>query len=367
MIHLVASVPSAHSWDAVYLAAADSRFGSWRARGVQFERHFDGTHHLDLDLPNHSTLEYLLTRGHWRAAELDASGRERLPRTLHVHSGHRETIHVSGWGRQSVHYHHHVQFPHDLQSRTLTVYTPPGYDLHPQRHYPVLYMHDGQNLFDAHTSFAGVPWRCDELAEEAIRRGEVEPILIVGIANTPDRIREYGPRRCGPARQDDLSRAYGQALVEYVKPFIESQYRVRPEPEFTGIGGSSLGGLISLHLCKWYPNVFGKCLAMSPSLWWQREYFLRNLRVAPRWLKSCKIWLDMGGYEGATRAGMKANLRRVQQLARQLQKQGLIDGQQFRYREDPNGGHNEAAWGHRFPEALQFLFPAHPGQGNTPI
>jgi predicted alpha/beta superfamily hydrolase len=220
----------------------------------------------------------------------------------------------------------------------------------------VFYMHDGQNLFDAHTAFAGNPWYADEVAEREVRAGRVPPLIIVGVSNTPDRLDEYGPRRCGPDRTLDRSRAYGRMLVEEVKPFVDAVYRTRPEPEHTAVGGSSMGGLISLHLCKWYPAVFGKCAALSPSLWWDREYFLQNVAVSPGWLDRCRVWLDVGERESATPAGSAATMGRTRRLARLFARHGLRDGEQFRYVEVPGGEHNEGSWGARFDRVLGFLF-----------
>src|SRR5205814_1751320 len=107
-------------------------------------------------------------------------------------------------------------------------------------------------------------------------------------------LREYGPLRPGRKPTDDLSREYGRFLVEEVKPFIDAEFRTLPDAEHTGIGGSSMGGLIALHLCQWYPNVFRRCAAMSPALWWDREYFLRNVSVSPEWLDHCRVWVDTG-------------------------------------------------------------------------
>jgi|SRR5579883_624149 len=243
-------------------------------------------------------------------------------------------------------------------ARTLSVWLPPGYGLEPNRRYPVFYMHDGQNLFDPHTAFGGVPWGVGDVAEREIQAGHVEPLIIVGVANTPDRLSEYGPLRRGSEHPKDLSHEYGRFLVEEVKPFIDATYRTLPEREHTAIGGSSMGGLISLHLCKWYPDVFGKCAAMSPSLWWDREYFLRTVMVSPDWLRNCRVWLDVGEYEGHTQAASDATIRRTRRLAAFFAKYGLREGEQFRYVEVPGATHHEVAWGGRFDEVLRFLFGA---------
>jgi predicted alpha/beta superfamily hydrolase len=116
-----------------------------------------------------------------------------------------------------------------------------------------------------------------------------------------------------------------------------------------------MGGLISLHLCEWYPAAFGKCAAMSPALWWDREYFLRNASVSPEWVKTCRVWLDAGTREGENEAAMEAMVRRAQRLARHLERRGMGDRLHFEVVE--GGLHNEAAWGGRFGRVLRFLFP----------
>ena len=247
--------------------------------------------------------------------------------------------------------------------RTLAVWVPPGYSSDTARRCPVLYLNDGQNLFDPETAFAGNAWYADDVAEREIRAGRVEPLILVGVANTPDRIPEYGPRRSGRKRTDDLSREYGRFLVEEVKPFIDAEYRTLPDAEHTGIGGSSMGGLIALHLCKWYPHVFGRCAAMSPALWWDREYFLQSVNVSPEWLDRCRVWLDMGTQEGNTEAGMQAMVRRVRRLAQLFTRQGMREGEQFHVEVIRGGLHNEAAWSDRFDRVLRFLFGASRGPG----
>ncbi len=117
----------------------------------------------------------------------------------------------------------------------------------PHRHFPTFYMHDGQNLFDAHTAFGGIPWGIGEVAAREVREDRIEPPIIVGIANSRTAYTNTA-RRDAAFPQSDLSLAYGRLLVEEVKPFIDTTYRTRPEPGHTAVGGSSMGGLISLHL-----------------------------------------------------------------------------------------------------------------------
>jgi predicted alpha/beta superfamily hydrolase len=154
--------------------------------------------------------------------------------------------------------------------RDLIVYLPPGYDDQPGRRFPVLYLHDGQNLFDGATSFIpGMDWHVGQTADQSICSGAVEPLIIVGMYNTKARIREYTPThvpKLGGGRAD----RYAKFLIEEVKPFIEREYRTLAGPEKTGIGGSSLGGLVSLYLGLRIPEAFGKIAALSPSVWWNQ-------------------------------------------------------------------------------------------------
>jgi predicted alpha/beta superfamily hydrolase len=353
MTEFIVHVPDPHNTAPVYLAAGHPDFGHWRAQGQPLQRHHDGTHHLFWNAPPGTHWHGLVTRGHWRNAEVDPDGREPPPHSLILEDGSHFVLRVKRWGHDRVRYHHDFGSELVTHSRTLCVWLPPGYGRTPRR-YPVLLMHDGQNLIDAHTSFAGVPWNCDETAEQAVRANECEPFIIVGVANTIDRIQEYGPGRSGTAPSEGQARDYGRFLVESVLPFIAREYDVKPGPENLGVGGSSMGGLISLHLCQWYPRVFGKCLSMSPALWWQQEYFLRSLRDDSDWLRGSRMWLDMGGREGATEAGMQANVERSRELAKQF---GELGGA-YRYVEDGGGGHDERAWGIRFAEAIRYLFPA---------
>ncbi|MBN9118536.1 MAG: esterase [Planctomycetes bacterium] len=351
MVEIVVRVPENTSpWQQLFLAG-DGPLGDWSAAGAPLAPCDDGAHRAWLDLPPAFVVRFLVTPGRWRGAETDAHGREHPPRSIPPGARHLE-VHVGGWGRNSVRYHPEFTSRFLPHARTISVWLPPGYGSDPDRRYPVFYMHDGQNLFDAHTAFAGNPWLADEVAEREIRAGRVPPLIIVGVANTSSRLDEYGPRRGA----DGPARAYGRFLVEEVKPFIDRTYRTRPEPEHTGVGGSSMGGLISLHLCDWYPNVFRKCAAMSPSLWWDRECLLRTATESLAGLDRCRVWLDVGEYENSSTAGSAMTVRRTRRLARIFERHGLRAGEQFEYVEVPGGTHNEASWGGRFDRVLRFLF-----------
>jgi len=237
--------------------------------------------------------------------------------------------------------------------RDIIVYLPPGYNSEPQLRYPVLYLHDGQNLFDAATAFLGNEWGLDELAEELIRKREIEPLIIVGIYNAGEkRMAEYTHVRDHRGR-GGRARAYAKMVVEELKPFVDSEYRTLPDVSNTGLGGSSLGGLVTLYLGLHYPHLFGKLIVMSPSVWWANAAILRETRKLRR-KSDQKIWLDIGTREGHE---AEACVRNAKALRDALIEKGWQLEHDLRFLEDEGAGHDEKAWGYRMRNALAFLFP----------
>ncbi len=237
--------------------------------------------------------------------------------------------------------------------RDIIVYLPPGYDEQPTRHFPILYMQDGQNLFDPATSFIrGMHWQVRETADRLIHSGAIQPLIIVGIYNIgKGRLREYTPTRMlrlGGGRAD----LYTRMILKELKPFIETQYRVLAGPAHTGIGGSSLGGLFALFAGLHFSDVFGKIAALSPSIWWGHGWIHRyaedgNIAQRPR------IWVDAGTREGSRLIPTVEKFRDV------LLHRGWILGRDLHFEVVEGGEHNEAAWAKRVGPFLQFLFPAH--------
>ncbi|HEX2664706.1 MAG TPA: alpha/beta hydrolase-fold protein [Candidatus Acidoferrum sp.] len=238
--------------------------------------------------------------------------------------------------------------------RDLIVYTPPGYQEQTATRFPVLYLHDGQNLFDGTTSFIpGQDWHVAQTADACINGRVVAPLIIVGMYNTKARVREYTPTKVpklGGGRAD----RYARFLVEEVKPFVEREYRVLPGFRHTGIGGSSLGGLVSLYLGLKHSSIFGKIAALSPSVWWNQLFIHRFVGAMNLALRPC-IWLDIGTREGAR---MVEDVERFRDIL--LQKGWRLE-QDLHYERVEGAEHNEAAWAQRVRPFLQFLYPASPG------
>jgi len=263
-----------------------------------------------------------------------AAGQEPAHPRLHLHRGFTST--------------------HLPESRDLVVYVPPGYDENPQRAYPVLYLQDGQNLFDGSTSFVpGRTWQVREQADAAIEAGEVEPLVIVGIYNTGDRrLAEYSHERDGQMGGGEAAQ-YGRMLTGEMMPWIAARYRVRAEREQTGLGGSSLGGLVTLYLGLRHAEQFGRLAVLSPSVWWNHKSILGYLNErAPEIWERPRVWLDVGDKEG------RQALRDAEQLNRRLQANGWRPGVTLHFERVHGGTHDEASWARRVRPMLRFLFPA---------
>lgn len=229
--------------------------------------------------------------------------------------------------------------------RDLTVYLPPSYDRTYGR-YPVLYMQDGQNLFDPEESFAG-SWRVDLAMERAATRGAEG--IAVGIPNAGEgRIAEYNPfddPETGPGHGGD----YVTYMAEVVKPLVDARYRTLPGRETTAVVGSSMGGLISLFAFFSRPHVFGVAAVLSPSLWFADRAIFGLVEEAP--LHPGRLYLDVGQREG------EEALHDARRLRDLLLAKGYVPGEHLRYVEERAGAHEEAAWSRRFRAALPFLIP----------
>jgi predicted alpha/beta superfamily hydrolase len=237
--------------------------------------------------------------------------------------------------------------------RDVLVYLPPGYEAESQRRYSVLYLHDGQNLFDGATSFIpGQEWRVDETAQALILAHAIEPVIIVGIYNTgKERVEEYTPSTDPKFKVGGKADLYGRLLVEELKPFIDSRYRTKKGASDTGLGGSSLGGLVTLYLGLRYPRVFGKLAVVSPSVWWNERRVLSDVSALASKPRNMRIWLDMGTDEGAS-AATDARLLRDALISK-----GWRLGRDLKYFEAEGAKHSEAAWALRVEPMLKFLFP----------
>lgn len=243
-------------------------------------------------------------------------------------------------------------------NRNLIVYLPPGYDTSPNQRYPVLYFHDGQNLFDGATSYIpGQEWRLDETAQALIKAGKIEPLIIVGVYNTgKERVEEYTPVQDAKYKVGGKADLYGRMLVEEVKPFIDREYRTLKDAKHTGLGGSSLGGLVSLYLGLKYQSVFSRLAVVSPSVFWGDQFIVHYVEML-RGKPQERIWLDIGTKEGRTAAEEQETVSHTRLLESALIKKGWKLEKDLKYFEAQGSEHNERAWAARAGPMLEFLFP----------
>jgi predicted alpha/beta superfamily hydrolase len=249
---------------------------------------------------------------------------------------------------------------HELSSRIfgntrlLRVWLPPDYDGWGDTRYPVLYLNDGQNLFEPATAFAGVHWQVGETATRLIAEEKIRPLIIVGIDNTKNRASEYIPYNSkDPKVPNAKGSCYPDFLQREVMPLIEERYAVLTGPENTGLGGSSLGGLITLYTQLAASGVFGRLLIESPSLFVANGKILRQSARVRNWPQ--RVYLGVGTQEVGNAEKDAKTVEYVRELESILHLAGL-DDQRLKVVIEQGAGHNEAAWAARFPEVLEFLF-----------
>jgi predicted alpha/beta superfamily hydrolase len=241
-----------------------------------------------------------------------------------------------------------VESPELGNTRDIQVYLPPSYQSS-GRHYPVIYMHDGQNLFDATTSFAG-EWRVDDTLEGLGPEG-IEAIVVAVPNMGARRIDEYSPFR-DSVRGGGRGDAYVDFLVRTLKPEVDRLFRTRHERTHTGIIGSSMGGVISLYAFFREPRVFGFAGVMSPALWFAGGAMFDYVASHPDW--TGKVYLDVGTKEG------RPTVRNARLMARLLRRTAARPRLGVMYVEGRGAAHNESAWAGRFEQAVRFLLPRRP-------
>ena len=265
----------------------------------------------------------------------------------------RETL-PTGYGYRVSH--EGFRSVHLGNARTLTVNLPPGYADDPTRRYPVLYMHDGQNIFEDHRAEFGVSWRAGEIADRLATEGRIRPILLVGMDNDEAREDEYAVYPDAWAETGGRGDEHARFVVEEVKPFVDREYRTLPGRADTAIAGSSMGGLASLTTAWHHPRAFGMAGLLSPSLWWAKGRVLDELGEDSAWMRRTRFWLCMGTREEKHRDHVTPGIQRTRRLVELFDGAGLIPGRDYQYWEVAGGEHDEAAWSARFDKLLLYFF-----------
>lgn len=339
--------------DTVYIAGSHEKLGSWHPALVPFTRISDSLWQLTISVRQGITLEYKFTRGSWHTEARYNENEVPDNFSLTAVKDTTVTIYVPFWNDRftepielqvtgELRYHRNLSYD-SLLNRDIAVWLPPCYETDSTVHYPVLYMHDGQNMFDPATSAFGIDWQIDEAADSLIRKGIIEPVIIAGIYNTPDRGKEYLPTA--------TSKRYMKFVVEIVKPLIDSCYRTLPSAEHTAVGGSSAGGLAAFMLAFEYPGIFSLAAALSPALKIETIDYVSVIRnnylpeVPP------KLYIDIGNDE------LDRQLKPgVDEMISVLKNKGYVEGIDYIYRFNTDWKHSESSWAERIIDALIFLF-----------
>lgn len=343
----------------LFITGSHEKLGEWNPGAVALERQEDGSWTGTFAFEVGSRLEYKITRGSWETEAVSADGVVPGNSVLNVRSNETVRIVVANWNdilhkdvvrkvegqiTGVVKYHRQME-GEGIKPRDVIVWLPPSYDAKTEKRYPVLYVHDGQNVFDPATSFLGADWQIDETADRLIREGKMQEIVVVGIYNTVDR---------GPEYSDSVKgHAYMRFIVEKLKPFIDKEYRTMPEREHTAVMGSSMGGLISFLLVWNYPQVFSQAACLSPAFV-DKDI---NANVVPAvendsgGSKKIRIYMDNGG------VGLDSHLQPgCDAMLRALQAHGFKMGENLEWYSDPEAEHNERAWSKRVWRPLLFMF-----------
>jgi predicted alpha/beta superfamily hydrolase len=345
--------PSVTPKDAiVYIAGNHPLLGNWNPGAVALGKKDDSTWSRTFLFPAGQELEYKFTLGSWQSQALYHSA-EIPPNCYTTVKGKEEIVfHPLNWsGLQAqesgmtgmVRYHRQLKGEGLNYPRDLIVWLPPSYEKKKSRRYPVLYMHDGQNIIDPATSFIGYDWHVDEVADSLIKAEAIEDIIVVGIYNSPDRIPEYS--------DSDLGKAYARFVVEKVKPFIDSTYRTKPDRKNTAVMGSSMGGLISFLFVWWYPEIFSKAGCLSSVFDTRAASVLDFVRAEKGKSRDVKFYFDCGGANGdrSLKPGMD-------ELMGILNEKGYREGIDYQTFYDAKAEHSERAWAARVWRPLVFFF-----------
>jgi len=359
----ITPAPSTPLGAALYLAGNAPELGGWKPNGVPLALRADGTYVTRIGLTKGSTVQFKVTRGSWGTQERGAAA-EDIPNRLYVVPDGGGTVAVTTLTWQDlepaavltgdIRYERGVTSTWLGNTRDVIVYLPVGYSDDTTTRYPVLYMQDGQNLMDPRTSYAG-EWGVDEAAQRLLRCGQMSPVIIVGVYNSPNRIGEYtqvaDPAYPGSGNADN----YLRFLLQELKPRIDASYRTRAS-EPAGIAGSSLGGLVSLYAGRFYSQSFDRIGAVSPSIWWgSKDITLRYSLLTSK--LPLRVWEDIGTDEGSTPAQEVQNAADFRDV---LVSKGWVLGDDLFYLQVQNADHSEASWSKRIDQVLTYLYPPPP-------
>ena len=236
-------------------------------------------------------------------------------------------------------------------TRAIYAYLPPTYIENTEAAFPVVYMHDGQNLWAAHPewAFGGVTWQVDTAFDTAANSGTFKEAIVIGVESNSSRTYEYTPTVDPGLQAGGGADSYLQMLVEELKPAVDSMLRTRNDTSSTLMAGSSLGGLVTAYAGRTKPTVFGRVAALSPSAWWDNQVIVGDVLTTPAApSRPLRVYVDSGDTSADSVADVNA-------LAAAYMTVGYVEGTDLMHVVQPGAQHNETYWAQRFPGAMLFL------------
>ena len=339
----------------LYLA---SNLNNWKPNDHQFEfkKNTEGFYALIIPAQTQK-IEYKITQGSWDTAETDENGNGISNRSLeNTDKFQTVELQIQGWNSPKEKQHtttsnvkvlsENFTIPQFNTTRKIWIYLPPDYEVSKKK-YPVIYMHDGQNLFDDFTSFSG-EWSVDETLND-IYKETGQSAIVVGIDNGGDkRLAEYSPWNNAKYKTTGEGDLYVEFLAKTLKPYIDKTYRTQKQSSKTIIMGSSMGGLISFYASAKYPNVFGKAGIFSPAFWFVSKDLKKYLNLNKNNLKTSKFYFVAGKNEDET---MAPEIETVDKLLRQKS----VPEKNIIVKIDEDGTHSESYWKRELKASLIWL------------
>ena len=339
-------------------------FESWTGGQSRYLLQKKGQYYF-ITLPKQgNTIRFKFTQGNWETAETNIKGNSIDNRT-YTFKEREETVKITilNWDKNtgikkstaaknvSI-LSDTFKIPQLNRDRKIWIYLPPTYKVTTKK-YPVIYMHDGQNLFDNATSFSG-EWEIDETLNQLYKENGFE-IIVIGINNGgKKRLDEYSPWK-NEKYGGGEGEAYAEFITQTLKPYVDKNYRTKPNKEHTAIMGSSMGGLISFYTALKYPNVFGKVGVFSPSFWFSEKSYAYAKTYGT--IKNTKMYFLAGGKEDGNTAfeEIGQTVKNMNTMVEVLQKKA-VKSSSITSKIVPEGEHNEKLWKNEFKEAVQWLF-----------
>jgi len=345
-ITFIVQVPK--STDQVTITGNLPQLGNWNPTKVNLQKVNNNEFSITLALPINTSIEYKLTKGSWQTEALTDGG--HIPSNYHITFTKDTTINhiIPKWKDYNipfstitglVKYHRDFYSPQLNNSRDLIVWLPPNYNTKISKRYPVVYLHDGQNVFDPSTSYLGIDWQLDETVTNLINSNKINEIIMVALYCTNDRSSEYSPRHNG--------NKYSKFLIKTVKPFIDSTYRTLKDAKNTAVMGSSMGGIISFHLAWEYPEIFSMAGCLSPA------FLVDNSEIVKRVKKSKKerpIKLVIINGTVDLEAELQPAITKMVNVLKDKEFENII------YEIFEDAKHNESAWAKQVEIPLLYFF-----------